>query len=182
MADEIGNDIFKFPLDAYPKAYTGPTQEYQGFLSGLLPQFQTTLQDLPAQTSQFYNQSRDDITKGFDTAIKDVGKTYQNTLQPALQNTFNSLGKRGMLNSSVAGNALSGTAKGLGSDVMAQQSQLNLAKQLALAQMSQQGGESMYKLPQLLSELLSQGSYSEQTDTSVPYTETIRLLTSLMGY
>ena len=183
MADEIaGNDIFKFPLDAYPKSYTGPTSDFQGMLTGLLPQLQSTMQNYPAQTSQFYNQSRDDITKGFDTAIKDVGKTFQTTLNPALQNTFNALGKRGMLNSSVAGNALSGTAKGIGADVMGQQSQLNLAKMLALSQLSSKQGDAASIFPQLLTNLLGQGQYTQTTDESVPYKETIKLLTSLMGY
>ena len=174
--------FFNIPTDLYPKTYSGPSQPMQGMLTGLLPQAQQAFQRFPGQKDQFYTQARKDIGKGFDTAISDVGKTYQNTLQPALQQTMNDLGRRGMLNSKVAGDTLAGTARGIGQDVLGQQSQLRLGKQTQFGDLSQQEGQSMYQYPQLLTNLLSQGRFSESSEANKPYETFANLLTKLMGY
>lgn len=176
----MANNTFDFPLDLYPKAYAGPTPEFQGMLTSLIPQAQQTFQDFPGQMKQFQGRAREDIEKGYGGAIADVGKTYERTLQPALQQTMNKLTRRGMLSSKVGGEALAGTARGIGRDVIGQQSQLQLAKQLALAQLMSQEGQGMYQYPQLLTNLLSQGRISESSDEGVPYRSALGFLQSLM--
>jgi len=176
----MADNYFDFPLDKFPKSYSGPTSEYQGMLTGLLPQMQQAFQQFPGQQEQFYNQARTGIEQGYGGAITDVGKTYQSTLQPALQQTMNELAKRGMLNAKITGDTMAGTARGIGQDVIGQQSQLQLAKQLALAQLNQQQGQAAYQYPQLLTNLLSQGQYSTSTDESVPYRAVLGFLQSLM--
>lgn len=178
----MAENMFNFPTDLYPKSYAGPSEPMQGFLTGLIPQTQQAFQQFPEQRSQFYNQARGDIGQGYDTAIADVGKTYQDTLQPALQQTMNDLGRRGMLSSKVAGETMGGTARGIGQDILGQQSQLRLGKQLQLGDLAQQEGQGMYQYPQLLTNLLSQGQISESTDAGRPYETFSNLLTKLMGY
>ena len=176
----MADNIFSFPLDKFPKSYSGPTPEYQGMLTGMLPQMQQAFQQFPGQQEQFYNQAKTGIEQGYGGAIADVGKTYQNQLQPALQQTMNELARRGMLSSKITGDTMAGTARGIGQDVIGQQSQLQLAKQLALAQLNQQQGQAAYQYPQLLTNLLSQGQYSTSTDESVPYRAVLGFLQSLM--
>ena len=176
----MADNFFDFPLDKFPKSYSGPTPEYQGMLTGLLPQMQQAFQQFPGQQEQFYNQARTGIEEGYGGAIADVGKTYQNTLEPALQQTLNELARRGMLSSKITGDTMAGTARGIGQDIIGQQSQLQLAKQLALAQLAGQQGQAAYQYPQLLTNLLLQGRYGEQTDESVPYRAALGFLQSLM--
>lgn len=171
---------FKFPLDLYPKAYTGMGKEFGGMLSSLMPQVKSTFEQFPEQRQEYFAQARGDVGKGFDTAIGNLGKTYQKALQPALQQTLNDLAKRGMLNSSVAGEAMSGTAKGIGESILDKQSSLELAKQTGLSNIAQQEGQGMYQFPQLLSNLLSQGRYTEQTDELAPYQSALGFLSRLM--
>ena len=178
----MAETFFDFPTDKYPKSYSGPTQQFQGMLTGLLPQMQQSFQQFPEQQKEFYNQARTGIEQGYGGAISDIGKTYQNRLQPALQQSMNDLGRRGMLNSKVAGETMAGTARGIGQDVVGQQAQLQLAKQLQLAQLAQEQGQGNYQYPQLLSNLLQQGQYSESSDQLAPYVGFSNLLTKLMGY
>ena len=176
----MADNFFEFPLDKFPKTYSGPTPEYQGMLTGMLPQMQQAFQEFPGQQQQYYDQAKTGIEQGYGGAIADVGKTYQNQLQPALQQTMNELAKRGMLNSKITGDTMAGTARGIGQDVIGQQSQLQLAKQLALAQLNQQQGQGAYQYPQLLSNLLSQGQYSTSSQENVPYQAALGFLQSLM--
>jgi len=178
----MADNYFDFPLDKFPKSYSGPTPEYQGMLTGLLPQMQQAFQEFPGQQQQYYDQAKTGIEQGYGGAIADVGKSYQNQLQPALQQTMNELAKRGMLNSKITGDTMAGTARGIGQDVIGQQSQLQLAKQLSLAQLASQQGETAYQYPQLLTNLMNLGRISESTDEGRPYEVFTNFLTKLMGY
>ncbi|MBW2664094.1 MAG: hypothetical protein JRD93_19480 [Deltaproteobacteria bacterium] len=175
-------NFFNFPIDKYPKTYLGPSQPMQGFLTNLIPHAQQTFQQFPGQRKEYYNHARGDIGRGYDTAIADVGKTYQSTVQPALQQTMNDLGRRGMLNSKLAGDTIAGTARGVGQNILGQQSQLQLGRQRQFADLTQQEGLGMYQHPQLLTNLLAQGRFAEESKPDRPYKTFANLLTSLMGY
>lgn len=171
---------FNFPMDLSPKTYSGMGPEHKGMLSSLLPGAQKTFEQFPQQREQFYNQSRGDITKGYDTAIGGLGKTYERAIQPAMQQVLNNMAKRGMLSSQITGETMAGTARGIGESIIDRQSSLELAKQLGLGGLAQQEGQGMYQYPQLLTNLLSQGQYSESTDEGVPYRAALNFLQSLM--
>lgn len=175
------NSAFDFPLDKFPKTYSGMGPQFQGMLTSLLPRVKNTFEQFPDQQKQFYDQSRRDINTGFDEAMSRVGKSYERNLQPALQQQLNSLAKRGMLNSSVAGNTLGDTAKGIGGSIADQLASLNLAKQTALSGIAQNQGQSLYQMPQLLTNLLQQGRYSESTDEGQPYATVLNFLKSMMA-
>ena len=147
MANE---GFFNIPTDKYKTTYSGPSQQ--------------AFQQFPGQQKQYYNQARGDIGKGYDTAITDIGKTYQSALEPALQQNMNNLASRGMLNSSLAGDTMAETARSVGQNILGQQSQLQLGKQQQLAGLTQREGLGMYHQPQLLTNLLSQGRFSEESD------------------
>jgi len=174
-------NAFDFPLDLYSKSYSGLGTEAQGMLTNLLPQTQTAVEQFPEQKQQYYDQSRGDVNKGFDTAIGGLGKTYERSLQPALQQTLNDLAKRGMMDSTVASEAMSGTAKGVGESILDKQSSLELAKQMGLSNIAQQEGQGAYQYPQMLTNLLSQGRFSESGDPGQPYATALGFLQSLMG-
>lgn len=95
---------------------------------------------------------------------------------------MNDLGRRGMLNSKLAGDTIAGTARGVGQNILGQQSQLQLGRQRQFADLTQQEGQGMYQHPQLLTNLLSQGRFSEESQQNKPYETFSKLLTSLMGY
>jgi hypothetical protein len=172
---------FDFPLDLYPKSYSGMGPEFKGMLTDLLPMMKTTFEQFPGQQKQFYDQSRSDINTGFNEAMSNVGKSYERNLQPALQTQLNSLANRGMLNSSVAGETLGNTAKGIGEGIQDKLAALNLGKQTALSGIAQNQGQSLYQLPQLLTSLLGQGQYSESTNEGAPYATALGFLQSMMG-
>lgn len=67
-------NFFNFPINKYPKTYSGPSQPMQGFLTNLIPQAQQTFQQFPGQRKEFFQQARGDIGRGYDTTIADVGK------------------------------------------------------------------------------------------------------------
>jgi hypothetical protein len=172
---------FDFPMDKFPRSYSGMGSEFQGFLTGLLPQVKQTFENLPAQRQGFYDQARTDINQGFDTAISGLGDSYKRTLQPALQNVMNKMGSRNMLNSSVTGDTMAGTARGIGESILDRQANLDLMRSQSLADIARREGESIYQIPQLLTNLLAQGRYSESTDEGAPYRTALGFLQSMMG-
>ena len=176
----MADGAFNYPLDLFPKSYSGMGSEFGGMLSSLMPKAQTTFEQFPEQQKELYGQSKADITQGFDTAIGGLGKTYENKLQPALQQVLNNMAKRGMMGSQVMGETMSGTAKGIGEGIVDKQSSLELAKQMALGNLGAQEAGSQAQYPQMLTNLLSQGRFSESTDEGRPYETALGFLQSLM--
>lgn len=153
------SSAFDFPLDKFPKSYSGIGPEATGMLSSLIPQVKEAALQYP-----------ETVKGGYGQAISDVGKSYGRTLQPQLQQILNNLAKRNVISSSVAGEALGGAARGVASDVIGQQANLGFAREQALAQ-----------YPQLLTNLLGQGRYTESSDEGVPYRSALGFLQSLMA-
>jgi len=153
------NGAFNFPMDKFPRSYSGLGPEYQGMLTSLLPQIKGAYEQYPETVKGGYNQ-----------AISDAGSSFKNTLQPQLQQILNNLASRNMINSSVAGDTMAGAARGVAQDITGTQAGLGLAREQALAQ-----------YPQLLTNLLSQGQYSESTNELAPYQSALGFLQSLMA-
>jgi len=180
MADDILQSGFNFPLDKFQKSYSGVSPEYRGMLTSMLPQAKQVFGQFPEQRNAFYSQAKDEVNRGFDDAISSVGKTYERDLQPALQMALNSLAGRGMLNSTVAGNTLAGTAKGIGEGIVDKQAAFDLARRMQLGNLQQEQGRGLSDFPQLLTSLLQQGQYSESSDEGQPYRTALSFLQNLM--
>jgi len=183
MADNTfqnGAAGFNFPLDKFQKSYSGMGPEHRGLLTRLLPQTQQVFSQFPEKRDAYYSQARSDVNTGFDKAIGDVGKTYERTLQPALQRALNNLAGRGMMNSTVAGNTLANTATGIGEGIIDKQSSFDLARRMQLADLAKNQAANMYQYPQLLTSLLRQGQYSESSDAGQPYRTALSFLQSMM--
>jgi hypothetical protein len=91
------------------------------------------------------------------------------------------MGSRNMLNSSVTGDTMAGTARGIGESILDRQANLDLMRSQSLADIARREGESIYQIPQLLTNLLGQGRYSESTDEGAPYRTALGFLQSMMG-
>lgn len=172
---------FDFPLDKFPRSFSGLGQNFGGFLSQIAPTAGQVITGMPGQQQQLYDQARSDINMGFDNAVAETGKAYKDQLEPALQQAMNSLNKRGMLNSSMAGNVMSQTARGLGRDIIGDQTNLRMGRQGALGGVAQQEAQNQFRYPELLASLLSQDKFSESTQENVPYQNALGFLERLMA-
>ena len=171
---------FDFRMDKFPKSYSGVGKNFGGFLDQISPIAGQVITGMPGQQQQLYGQARNDINTGFNDAISQTGKTFQDQLEPALQQVMNNLNRKGMLNSSMAGNVMSQTARGLGKDIIGDQTQLRMGRQGALSGVTQQEANNQFRYPELLAGLLSQAKYSESSQENVPYQNALGFLERLM--
>lgn len=141
-------------------SYSGMGQPYQDFTTNTV---MPTLSNLIGNYQTTTNQAYDDASSGIGTLTK-------NALTPAIQSTINSLAGRGMINSSVAGDALSKTASNVANSVLA--SQQDLATNRANAMTS---GYS-----DLLTNLAELGRYSQSGNDATSYQIMANLLSGLM--
>lgn len=192
-----GGSAFNFPFDKFPSSsqssntssWSGLKGPMQGAVNSLAPLLQSTMSEFPAQKQAFYDQSRADVTSGYDDAQGYLSSMFGRQIGPALQQALNSLSQRNMINSSVGGNTMATTARGVGQDIMNKTAQMSLAKQMALANIAQQQGSEMHQFPQILAQLAGLGrqtgststSQQQDSDPSVPYRAALGFLGSLMA-
>jgi len=93
-----------------------------------------------------YSGLSGDINTAYLDAQDYMGSTYQQQLQPQLQQTMNQLGARGMMDSSVTGDTLAQVSRGVAQDVLNKQAGLEQAR---AQQTSQLAGQQQGLLGQL---------------------------------
>lgn len=146
------------PTSAMPvsSSYSGMGQGWQNFSQQQQPILSKLLSSF-GNFSQPYGQAANSTTQ------------YMNSqLMPSIQGVLNKLTARGVLNSSVASDALSKTATGLGGEALG-------------AQASQMGNAASQYAPALFSGAqLGQYSTSSSKDASAPYRIMAQLLSGMM--
>lgn len=98
------------------------------------------------------------INSAYDSANQGIGSLAKTQLAPAVQSTLNGLAGRGMLNSSVAADALKGTMSNINTQLLNSATNLNASRAGSLADFGKQllaGG--------------AMGQYSETTNQLAPY-------------
>ncbi len=129
------------------------------------------------------------INSAYNDASSGINAVAQSQLAPAMQGVINKLASRGMINSSVAGDAMSKTASGILDSLLSNQTSLNANRAGALAQYpsllmnaaqlgqysSGTGGANATSTSSSLS-----NSSSSSSDTSTPYRIMASLLSGMM--
>ena len=147
------------PTDLFPSSYSGLGSSWQDFSQNqALPAVQNMLTQYP----DFINQAWGNANSGMQQFAK-------NTLKPAVQNTINGLSSKGMLDSSVASDALAQTMGNVNTQLLGYNANNEAAKANALGQ-----------YPAYLNNVAGLGQYSESSDPSAPYTTMANLLAQLL--
>ena len=147
------------PTDLYPSSYSGLGSSWQDFSQNqALPAVQNMLTQYP----DFINQAWGNANSGMQQFAK-------NTLKPAMQNTVNSLNSRGMLDSSVASDALAQTMSNVNTQLLGYNANNEAAKASMLGQ-----------YPTYLNNVAGLGQYSESSDPSQPYATMASLIAGLL--
>jgi hypothetical protein len=74
---------------------------------------------------QWGQQASQKINQAYSDASAYLPQMYQQQLQPALQDTLNTMGAQNMIDSSVGTDALAGTARGVSKDILGMQANLS---------------------------------------------------------
>jgi len=158
--------------DLFANAQSTMQSGYQDVLGDLQNAYQGAISGAGKAWNQAKNQVQgqgQDLTQGINTAYTDAGNylpyMMQSQLKPQLQSGLNSLGSRGMLDSSIAGDVLSQASKGVMSDIMAQQAALSGQKAGALSQAEQNIFSALSGMDKSKASTLSnlEGSLAQQT-------------------
>jgi len=172
-------NILDFPEGIYNSSRSGLSPEQLEMLTSIINSFQDPTSGFAAKQTGLYDTARTGLTEGYGEARGNLSGLFKNALQPALQQTLNSLAGRNMINSSVSGEALAQTATGLGEKVQAQLAALSLEEQKALANLTaQQAGTSNQEMA-LLTNLLGLGQVSETKNEWDPYRDKMNFLGQL---
>ncbi len=156
----MATSVLDIPTSVGPSSYGGLGAGYQGFMgSDLLPLLQ-----------QLVSGYATNVDKAYNNANTSLGTITRNTITPAIQSTINNLAGKNMINSSVAGDAMSKTISNLSSDLLNKQAGISANKATAL---STGYGD-------LLTNLANIGRYQTSSDTSAPYQIMANLLRSMM--
>jgi hypothetical protein len=156
----MATSVLDIPTNVGPSSYGGLGAGYQGFMGNdLLPLLQ-----------QLVSGYATNVDKAYNNANTSLGTITRNTITPAIQSTINGLAGRNMINSSVAGDAMSKTISNLSSDLLNKQAGISANKATALT--SGYGD--------LLTNLANLGRYQTSGDTSTPYQIMANLLQSMM--
>ena len=135
-------------------ASLGP-QSYSGMGQGWTNWSQNTAQPVLSNLLNNYNST---VNSNYAGASNGIGQFAQTQMQPAVQNTLNTLNANGVLNSSVAGDALSKTMLGVASNAQGLNANMETGRVNALNQ-----------LPALTTNAAQLGQYSNQSDPWAPY-------------
>ena len=149
----------QIPTNLFPSSYSGMGSAWQDFSQN---------QALPA-VSNMLTQYPDFINQAWNGANNGMQQFTQNALKPAMQNTVNGLNSKGMLDSSVASDALAQTMSNVGNQVLGLSANNEAAKASMLGQ-----------YPAYLNKVAGLGQYSESSDPSAPYTTMANLLAQLL--
>lgn len=156
MAEDTTNE-FVFPAGEEVKPYSGLPSSYRDtLLSFVMPQLQSSVENLPQNIDQYTGQ-----------ALGAYRQEFNNYINDAIPKQLRNLAKRGVLNSSVAENTLSQTY----SDALRKSSGMGYQTAMQAAQMKTQ-------IPQTVGQLLTYGQYSE--DPTVMYRTLASLLAAQM--
>lgn len=155
MADTTNEFIFPTGEEVAP--YSGLPKTYRDtLLSFVMPQLQSSVENLPGNIDQYTND-----------ALGTYRQEFNNYIQDAIPAQLRNLANRGILNSSVAENTLSQTY----SDALRKSSGMGYQTAMEAAKMKT-------AIPQTLGQLLTYGQYSE--DPTVMYKTLASLLAAQM--
>lgn len=144
----MAGGINLFQPDLYSKSYSGIGSVYQKeLMDSILPQLKASFQN--------YGANIDKSTKAAQEGFTSMNKR---AMTSGLQDILNNLSNRGMLNSSVASDAIS---KGM--------TDLTSANSDKAFQAAMQNAILKAEEPQLLARIASLGNYSESSDPGQPY-------------
>lgn len=153
-------NALSIPTGVGPSTYSGLGQGYQSFTnSSVIPLLQSLLSGYQGNVNSAYNN-----------ASSGLGTLTKQTITPAIQGVINTMAGKNMLNSSVAGDAISGAASSLGTSLLG--NQMSLAGNKANA-LTSGYDDTLLKAANL-------GQYSMSSDTSTPYRIMASLIQSMM--
>jgi len=156
VEDETTNE-FVFPTGEEVKPYSGLPESYRDQLLGfMMPQLQSGVQNMEGNIDDYTQNALGTYRNEFNQYIND-----------AIPKQVRNLGKRGILNSSVASDTLSQTY----SDALRKSSGMGYQTAMEAAKMKTQ-------IPQSIGSLLQYGQYSE--DPTVMYKTLAGLLAAQM--
>lgn len=152
-------EALSIPTNLYPTSYSGMGEGWQNFSQNqAMPILSSLLSNYPGYIDNTYN-----------TASTGLANFTSNQLQPAIQSTLNGLAGRNMINSSVAGDALSKTLTGLAGNMQGYQA--NLAADAAKAKMA---------YPSFALNAANTGQHSTSTNPLAPYQMMADLIARMM--
>lgn len=149
----------QIPTNLFPSSYSGMGSSWQDFSQN---------QALPA-VQNMLTQYPDFINQAWGNANSGMQQFAQNTLKPAMQTTINGLNSKGMLDSSVASDALAQTMSNVGTQLLGYSANNEAAKASMLGQ-----------YPDYLNSTAGLGQYSESSDPSKPYATMASLISMLL--
>ena len=153
-------NALSIPTGVGPTSYSGLGQGYQSFTNNsVIPLLQSLLSGYQGNVNSAYNN-----------ASSGLGTLTKQTITPAIQSVINTMAGKNMLNSSVAGDAISGVASNIGTSLLG--NQLTLAGNKANA-LTSGYDDTLLKAANL-------GQYSTSSDTSTPYRIMASLIQSMM--
>lgn len=171
-------DLTGLPMDYAPTSYSGLGNAWQGFGTGqVMPILQNLLSAYPNLVNQNYGQAAGGIQNAYQQGVQGMGNFTQQQLKPAMQNTLNSLGSRNVLNSSVAGDALSKTMTGIGTNSLGMMGNMMGQQSSMLGGLYGQQANAAMQYPNFALQTAGTGQYSTQKDP----TEMYRIWASLMA-
>jgi hypothetical protein len=146
--------------------YSGLGPAWQTFgQTNVMPILQQLLAQYPQMSSAAYGDAAKTAGTAYDSANAGLGNFASQTLAPALQGTVNDLNANGVLNSSVAGDALAKTASTIGTGVLGMQNQNQTAKAGVLGNLAQLGAASQMQYPNFALNTAQTGQYSNDPTT-----------------
>ena len=178
--NQTNNGNTNFPTGVTNHTYQGLGPGFNELLTQLFPDILKEFSGFQDRQPGLFDEARGNITSGYGDARNNLTGLFDNKLAPALQQQLNSLGSRNMINSSVAGDAMSKTATGVADQMQSRLAALSLEEQKALAGItSQQAGQSG-QYAGLLTNLLGAGRYSETNNDWQPYSDQLNFLSNQM--
>lgn len=152
-------NAMNIPTGIGPQSYSGMGQGWQNWSN-------QTAQPI---MSNLMNNYQGIVGQGYDDASAGIANFGTQQMQPAIQSTINNLAGRGMINSSVAGGALSDVIGKLAGNTQGYQANLMGQKANAQAQ-----------FPTFAQNAAQMGQYSSSSDNSTPYRLMAQLLSGMM--
>ena len=147
------------PTNVGPQSYSGLGAGWQNWTNNTVQPVLTNL----------LNNYQGIVGQGYDNAAAGLANFSTNQMRPAIQSTINNLAGRGMINSSVAGGALSDVISKMAGTTQGYQANLMSQKANAQAQM-----------PNFAGNMAQLGQYSSSSDNSTPYRIFASLLSGMM--
>jgi len=155
--------------DSQSTSYSGLDPKYQANVDQWMSDLSASMTPEAFQNliSGAYSKAAGQTNKAYEAAQSYLPEIYQQTLTPALQSGVNTLAKKNMLNSTVAGNTMAGAANLAYQSVLPQQAQLAGQQAGALSQLAGQEAQYQTAYPATLGGLVSNlGKYSATKSAS----------------